>query len=114
MSFLEDRTYRHIKRRSPAVRFTLRQATKLRTFNVLWSQCNAWRTGQDLSADKPQLREEVDTRLDYRGGLEQYHRDPAWRAAVVEHFDFNVRRMIALCQTARRADLDRRPGLQPA
>jgi tetratricopeptide (TPR) repeat protein len=43
---------------------------------------------------------EVEARLDYRGGLALYHRDPAWQTAVVEHFEFNLRRMIALCRAA--------------
>ena len=99
--FLEDRTYRHIKQRSPTITFALRQATKWRTFNLLWSQWNAWQTTQDPLAEKPVLSEEVDARLDYRGGLDQYHRDPAWHAAIVEHFDYNLHRMIGLCQAAR-------------
>jgi tetratricopeptide (TPR) repeat protein len=46
------------------------------------------------------LPEEVQARLDYRGGLDKYHRDDVWRDNVVEHFRFNVQRIVSRCQHA--------------
>jgi lysophospholipase L1-like esterase len=105
--FLEDRTYAPIKQRSATTRFVLRQSTRLRSLNCLRSWWNHRRAVGAVAAGetspaggKPRLSREVDARLDHRGGLAAYRRDPNWRRAVVAHFDYNVRRMIRLCQVA--------------
>ena len=95
--FLEDRSYATVKERSATTRQLLRQAKRSRIFNFAyskWNQLLAWRQ----QVRPVLLPEEVQTRLDYAGGLQLYHRDLAWQQGVVEHFDFNVRRMIALCR----------------
>ncbi len=38
--------------------------------------------------------------LDYRGGLELYHRDEAWQRGVIAHYEFNLRRMTSIAQQA--------------
>jgi hypothetical protein len=38
--------------------------------------------------------------LDYQGGLEKYKPDPEWRAGVVEHFRYNIRRIVELTREA--------------
>ena len=38
--------------------------------------------------------------LDYKGGLAKYHRDEAWRRGVVNHFGYNLRRMVRKCRDA--------------
>lgn len=38
--------------------------------------------------------------LEYQGGLEQYHRDETWRRNVIEHFRFNLRRMVEMTHRA--------------
>jgi hypothetical protein len=106
--FLEDRTYGHIKQHSATTRFVLRQSTRLRSLNLIRSAWNQWHARWDSvsasvassSCDAPRLGVEVDARLDHPGGLTAYHRDPQWRRGVVAHFDYNVRRMIRLCQAA--------------
>jgi lysophospholipase L1-like esterase len=98
--FLEDRTYRHIKQCSATTRFILQQSTRLRSLNALRSYRNQRQLAHVTVADTPRLGMEVQTRLDAQGGLAMYHRDPTWHRGVVEHFEYNIRRMIALCQDA--------------
>ena len=97
--FLEDRTYDHIKQRPALLASVMDAASQLRTFTLLSSGAHVL-TG-DVSAartDRPMLNEEVEALLDYRGGLEQYHWDEPWRQGVIEHFEYNLRRMVAMCR----------------
>ena len=41
---------------------------------------------------------EVEALLDYRGGLEFYHRDEAWQRGVIAHYEFNLRRMTSIAR----------------
>jgi hypothetical protein len=43
---------------------------------------------------------EVRARLDRAGGLDDYHRQPQWRASVIDHFARTLRRMIDRCESA--------------
>lgn len=43
---------------------------------------------------------EVEAMLDYRRGLAAYHRDDAWRRDVVDHYAYNLRRMVQLTRDA--------------
>jgi len=98
--FLEDRTYHHVKSIPYLLRRPLELASELRTFGLLRSALNL--TGNDESSSsppgKPMLGPAVEARLDYRGGLKTYHHDEAWRRDVIEHFAFNLRRMIAMAK----------------
>jgi lysophospholipase L1-like esterase len=102
--FLEDRTYTHIKTAPTWVRAPLELACRLRVFNLLrqaWLALNPPALSHSASAATPaQLREEVDAWLDYAGGIKAYHRDEAWRASVIDHFAFNLRRIIGLARNA--------------
>ncbi|MBX6312373.1 MAG: tetratricopeptide repeat protein, partial [Isosphaeraceae bacterium] len=102
--FLEDRTYSHFKRLPGAVRWAVGAASDSRTFRVLRSGAErlGWvgRPSRQINQDRPILRAEVDALLDYRGGLEWYHRDDRWRQGVIDHYELNLRRMIALCRRA--------------
>ncbi len=55
---------------------------------------------QPLPTERPMLGAEVETRLDYRGGLSQYHRDDQWHRDVIAHFGVNLERMAHLTQQA--------------
>ncbi|MFO1062302.1 MAG: GDSL-type esterase/lipase family protein [Pirellulales bacterium] len=44
-----------------------------------------------------QMASEVDALLDYAGGLDEYHRDDAWREPVVSHMRWNLEAMIDAC-----------------
>jgi len=96
--FLEDRSYTAIQRQPAAIAWAERQAMRLRTYNLL-------RAGVlSLRSDEQQAREilgpEVDARLDWKDGLAEYHRDPDWHSAVIAHFEFNLRRMVAIANEA--------------
>jgi hypothetical protein len=42
----------------------------------------------------------VEALLDYRGGLELYHRDESWHRGVIAHYEFNLRRMTSIARRA--------------
>lgn len=97
--FLEDRTYDHIKRRPAPLAAVIDAASRFRIFTLLRARVLAL-TG-DVSQppeDRPVLKEEVEALLDYQGGLKRYHWDEPWRRGVVEHFEFNLRRMVKVCR----------------
>jgi tetratricopeptide (TPR) repeat protein len=96
--FLEDRSYEPIRAQAPAVVWLQKQAMRLRTYNVL--------RGAVVPAlgpnEKPQqtLGPEVDARLDWKDGLNEYHRDDMWRQSIIQHFEFNLRRIVAIADEA--------------
>ncbi len=98
--FLEDRTYQPIKTLSWPARPALELASRLRLF-VLFRELvqRFWGpTREPADAEKPLLPEEVDTILDYQGGLASYHRDESWRRDVIAHFGYNLGRMIGMAR----------------
>ncbi len=100
--FLEDRTFDHIKSRHEWVNHAIAAASNFRSFHVLR---NGWmwvsnRGSSEPFNERPLLPTEVDASLDQRGGLEAYHRDEGWRENIIEQYQFNLRRMIELTQTA--------------
>jgi lysophospholipase L1-like esterase len=109
--FLEDRDLSALRSRPAALAWIQRQVMQLRTYNVLrdaWLRLSGGdATGDDTAGGdatgpsaQPQLGPEVDARLDWKDGLAEYHRDPAWRTGVVAHFDDSLRRIV---RTARDA-----------
>lgn len=100
--FLEDRTYDHIKDQSVLLRNAQHAALKCRTYCVLRdSILRLTRSNESPSENsKPLLPTEVDARLDYRGGLALFHRDDSWRDRVLEHYRFNMQRMVRLTSDA--------------
>ncbi len=100
--FLEDRSYAHLKSAPALVRLPLEQASRLRTFNWLCSESTRLfgprtKPAQD---DRPKLAPEVEAVLDYEGGLASYHRNEDWRQGVIDHFRFNLRRMVDMVHQA--------------
>lgn len=100
--FLEDRTYSDIKN-TPAWRKAIHE--RLIDSHIYGVCRSLWRrsAGGDASAKRPDeatLSSEVDALLDYRGGLETYHRDDEWRRGVVAHFEHNLRRMTRIARAA--------------
>ncbi|MEQ8786036.1 MAG: hypothetical protein RIC55_07040 [Pirellulaceae bacterium] len=94
--FLEDRTYTDVKETPAPIAAAHNLLAHSRTYNVLRG---AWHGGGDSSA-RSELAGEVDALLDYKGGLEAYRRDDRRRRGVVEHFEFNLRRMITMADRA--------------
>lgn len=59
-----------------------------------------WVSGSDTAAQaaqRPLLPAEVLTRLDQSDGLARFHRDDIQAAAVVQHFQHTLQRMVRLC-----------------
>jgi lysophospholipase L1-like esterase len=100
--FLEDRSYGHIKDAPALVKQSTRLAGRLRTFTLLRQAVlqAGGQSPQEPSADRPVLTAETDPILDYNDSLKLYRRDDEWRADVVAHYEFNLRRMIDLARTA--------------
>jgi tetratricopeptide (TPR) repeat protein len=100
--FLEDRTYEHIKHAPRLVAAAQESFGRLRTYTVLRDAVlrSLARDTNPAPARRPLLPAEVEALLDYRGGLEEYHRDPAWQRDVIGHWEHNLRRMAGLCREA--------------
>lgn len=99
--FLEDRSYPKARTTASIARALGRIAERSRLVSALR---DAW-TGRaaamrERTDPRPILPTEVDALLDYRGGLEHYHRDDAWHAAVLADYEDNLRAMVAKCQDA--------------
>lgn len=94
--FLEDRTYAHVKSLPEAITKPYAWASRFRTFNVArrWYQESFGPPVQSVMESRPILKEEVDALLEHKGGMEHYVRDPEWRARTIEHFGFNMARML--------------------
>lgn len=91
--FLEDRTYDHIKERSALVTRSLELLSCTRTFTLLRAGYLGLR-GDAPAENRPVLGPETAAILEYEDGLEEYHRDEKWRRDVIEHFQYNLRRMV--------------------
>jgi tetratricopeptide (TPR) repeat protein len=100
--FLEDRSYAHLKRVPALVRVPLEHASRLRIYNAVASALRplVGEPAAGVSVDRPMLPEEVEAVLDYEGGLTSYHRNEAWRQGVIDHFAFNLRRMVEMAHAA--------------
>lgn len=97
--FLEDRTYSRWKEMPDSVAAPAGWLARTRTWNVMRSGfldlC-----GREARLATPTLRTEVNAMLDYRDGLQFYHRDEEWRRRTIRDFEFNLRRMVRLCDDA--------------
>jgi tetratricopeptide (TPR) repeat protein len=100
--FLESRTFDHLQHRGELVNASLEAASQLRTFTLM-REVYLRTQGKSSAAapeGRPLLPAEVDALLDYKNGLEDYHRDEAWRAGVIEQFEFNLNAMIRIAREA--------------
>jgi tetratricopeptide (TPR) repeat protein len=50
--------------------------------------------------NRTMLPDEVEAVLDYTGGLSSYHRNESWRRGVMDHFRYNLRRMVEMAHGA--------------
>jgi len=100
--FLEDRTYSHIKHLPPIVARPSELVARTRTYTLLRRAYLQLRGRPDAAAaeKRPVLGPENDAMLEHPGGLQQYHRDEKWRRDVIEHFRYNLRRMVFLARDA--------------
>ncbi len=103
--FLEDRTYGHIKHMPAVIARPAELLARTRTYQVLRQMVHTDGSGnpgnlESQQTGRPLLPDEVDAMLEYRGGLEKYHRDEEWCRTVNEHFRYNLNRMVALALKA--------------
>lgn len=100
--FLEARSFEHVQARGRGVNAALSAAMHVRSFNL--AREGYLRTTGQSSADPPQgrpiLPAEVEALLDFRGGLEEYQRDDAWRQGVIAQFRYNLVRMAEMTRAA--------------
>lgn len=103
--FLERRTYAAMFERPQFLTMAESQVGRLRTYAVI----DRWLRRLQLSAihEVEQgrgwtefLPAEVDERLNHTIGPTDYHRDPEWRARVLAHYRFNLKRMVAIARQA--------------
>ena len=100
--FLEDRSYEAVRAISPTIVATHGLLSHSRLYNASRSAVAKLR-GENLdsvSTERFVLPGEVEALLDYRGGLEVYDRNDAWKADVIRHYGHNVRAMIAQAKSA--------------
>jgi lysophospholipase L1-like esterase len=100
--FLEARSFASIKDRNSVVHAALAAASRLRSFTLLREGYLQLRGKSSAAAanDRPVLPDEVDALLDYQNGLAEYHRDPAWRAALIREFDVNLHTLVRIAHDA--------------
>ena len=100
--FLEDRTYRLVKRIPRALYEVHRIMLNLRSYSLAYEFFSKRRArlSKTGSSWKTVLPTEVDAKLDYEDGLETYHRDDVWREGTIEHFKHNLLTMVRMSQSA--------------
>ena len=100
--FLEARSFEHVQNRGAVVNTALTAASRLRTFTLLREQYLHLRgqSSTEPGSARPLLPTEVEALLDYQGGLEEYHRDPAWRDGVMQQFEFSLTKLVRIAQGA--------------
>jgi lysophospholipase L1-like esterase len=107
--FLEQRTYGDIKDGARYLDTLQYGASRLRTYTLLRQLIGgqtspvAPDTPVGPNARSPKrslLGPETEPLLDFNRGLEAYHRDEDFRAGVIQHYEFNLRRMIAIAKRA--------------
>jgi tetratricopeptide (TPR) repeat protein len=100
--FLEARTYDSIKRLAKPLGSSVKVISKLATYKAMDSLYRRFRGTEpaEVSENKPTMKREVDALLDYRRGLEAYHRDPKWQWGVITHFQENIKRIDTISQQA--------------
>lgn len=98
--FLEARSFAHVADRGAILNASLESVGRLRTFTLMregYLRLQG-KASTDAEASRTILPAEVEALLDYRGGLEEYHRDDAWRQGVIDQFRFNLGRIVETCR----------------
>jgi len=97
--FLEDRSYPRFKDPTWTMRLLRKIRSNWQTINCLRQLC--YRSPVPTRADSARIvmPTEVKGLLD-QARLQDYHRDPEWQRDVVEHYQFNLQRMIRLAKQA--------------
>ncbi len=94
--FLEDRSYQLAKTIPEFVADSYSELSRLKTLQFFHGRFSGSVGSDNSLGQKEMLSTEVEALLDYRGGLELYRRDTQWQRNIVQHFEFNLRRMIEM------------------
>lgn len=100
--FLEDRTYRRLKRIPRSligVHYTMLNLRSYSLANEFISKRRARRM-ETGSLSKTVLPTEVRAKLDFDDGLASYHRDEVWRKGTIDHFGHNLQTMVRMSRSA--------------
>ncbi|MDE0736364.1 MAG: hypothetical protein OSB47_11110 [Pirellulaceae bacterium] len=97
--FLEDRTYPHFKDPSLARQALYNVQSSWRTINWLRQLFYHSPLPNDAGAAPIVMPTEVNGLLD-QARLQDYHRDANWHQDVVQHYEFNLQRMVQLAARA--------------
>lgn len=95
--FLEERTYREVKRLPPDLLRALTPVARTRTYAALH---RAFEPLLERGERRARLPGEVEAVLDHTAGPELYQRDDRLRKQVLEHYRVNLARMIAIARSA--------------
>ena len=100
--FLEDRTYRRLKRMPRALLRLHQVMLNLHSYSLAHRFLSGRRAQgtDDGRSSKPFLPTEVKAKLDFSEGLESYHRDDAWHQGTIEHFRHNLQTMVRMSRGA--------------
>lgn len=98
--FLEDRTYANMRSVSQTWMKIQSAASNLRTYTLIRRLVESARANSKAEDTRDILSVEVDERLNKTIGPVDYHRDPTWFANVVQHYRFNLERMIEIAKQA--------------
>ncbi|MFC1764576.1 SGNH/GDSL hydrolase family protein [Planctomycetota bacterium] len=91
--FLEERTYRRLRRMPRSLIRLHRSLLWLRTYRVANHYLHAQR---DQKQVKTKLPPEVNPKLDLEAGVQTYQRDLPGQQSIIEHFRYNVEHMVRL------------------
>jgi tetratricopeptide (TPR) repeat protein len=94
--FLEERTYGDIIHQNPTLKTVRSWLGGLRAYNLARQGFKQLQPAE--GSTKTILPGEVEAKLDGWTGLELYERDNELQRSIVEHFDYNLRQMIAIAE----------------
>jgi len=100
--FLEARTYGSLKRLAKPLGGVVKAIRNLATYQAFNTFYINWVNPEAANSVEKRsiMKREVDALLDYRRGLEAYHRDDKWKEGVIAHFQENIQRIDTLSQRA--------------
>lgn len=98
--FLERRTYAGTFEESPLQRRVTSILSRTRVWTVMQNVVSHGAVGAGPTGASDVLPGEVNEMLNHTVGPTDYHRDDTWRHQVVQHFEFNLRRMIRMARSA--------------
>ena len=98
--FLEERTYRDIIRMPRAVRGLGGMASRTRTHALVSRVVDAVSAADDGEVEAAELTDAVSTRLDKAIGPSEFTRDDTQQQRIIEHFRYNLARMVDIARSA--------------